>query len=71
MQKTVRQQYQFWVTRNATGRLLLVMDATGGGLPCLRRGGLSFELKRAVTVQQAKWLAEVLNERVSGVAYTT
>ncbi len=61
----------FHVMEHADGTLWLAIEATGDHeLPVLRDGFLGLELHSGTSIEEAKQIARVFNNRVSAVSYT-
>jgi hypothetical protein len=69
--KTDRSTCRFTVQQARDGKPFLVVQLYRDTIPLLRDVSFGFELLRGTQVEEAKKLAEMLNERVLGMFVTT
>jgi hypothetical protein len=71
MRTTVHAPYRLRVTAFHDGTPWIAFDAVEQHLPCFERGFLGIELKPGTTVEEARQLVDLLNDRIQTFSYTS
>ena len=67
---TERADFLFAVKEHADGTPFIMLEPRSGGLKALANSFISLELAEGVSMEQAKALAQHLNDRVEQVSHT-
>lgn len=72
MASTKFAQYRFVVKDHVDGDFFLVLESAGSTLDILERDGfISFDLRKGLSVQEAEEFANLINEHIVRIAYTS
>jgi hypothetical protein len=64
-------EYRFVVKDHDQGGFFLVLENAGSTLDVLEQGLLSFDLREGLSVREAEEFANLINEHIIRVAYTS